>query len=69
MTVWLFVLVLLAGASRRRFLANELRLRRECRRFGHVELEDRRGAPVCEFEVCGRCGKMLDTLATWRLPK
>ena len=69
MTFWLFVLVLWAGMARRQFLANDLRLRHECRRFGHVGLEDRRGAPVCEFVVCSRCGKMLDTLASWRLPK
>lgn len=67
MMFWLLVFAMWAGVARRRWLADERRRRHECRRFGHVPYDDRRGAPVCELTVCGRCGQMLESLSSWRV--
>lgn len=63
-------MVFCAGLFRRRDFDPEQATRRLlCRCFGHDPLDDLRGAPVCEFTVCRRCGRILESLASWRLPK
>ena len=37
--------------------------RATCNTVGHREVEDRRGAPVTEFQVCVRCGKIGERLS------
>lgn len=40
----------------------ELDRRKQCEASGHVPVEEHSGAPVTEFVVCCRCGKILGRL-------
>lgn len=56
---WLVLAIAVAGLLARR---GEEDRRATCRRVGHAWVESRTGAPVTEFEVCRRCGKIGERL-------